>query len=241
MGKTAGMGINPTLRLRPAAKWPFRRLDRRRLPAANVYFGPIIGWPFTSSVARRKRIAINQRVADGQKRVGGGRHQSFKITPFDEWARAFFFHDHAQRGKSTSSGNYGNPRPRIPRWKRLASGVGYTWDMRGRTSSIPAGHAQRGHSQEPRPDEARPAAQDLCGCTFQSERSRREPNSKNGEGLSRPDEVPKQIKLMHQANATRILREIAQRREVGQHELAFRMLSTFPGDGSPRNAPSSPR
>lgn len=189
-----------------------------------------ISGAITGDAGPIEKIAINQRVAGAERRVGGV-GTIIKITPFDEWGRRVFTMS-TPKGPVDVIQGITEITPIYTKVEGLAAGPAFSWDMRVATSSIPRKTLSAVIRKNIDPKNADQRFK-IVRLYIQSERFKDAQEEVEGMLKDFPDltELTKQVKALHHANINRILKEIASRRDAGQHELAFNLLSNFPAEG----------
>ncbi len=178
-----------------------------------------------------ENIKIQQRVVTGRNRVAGVGSIG-KVTPWDNFGRRIVT-------MGTLRGNIQiiqGITEVTPKWTKVESLVGgtkqLTWDMRIATSSIPYSTLSKVlmNNINPKVSEQRLS---IFRLYLQAERysdARRELEQLLKDFPELAD-LKNEVKALRQLGAKRLLKEIELRSDAGQHQLAYRMLSSFPDEG----------
>jgi len=186
--------------------------------------------PAPSPAASVEKIKLPQRVpTSGNGVVGVG--PIVRVTPFDEWGRRIFTMS-TPKGSVDVIQGITEITPSYSKVEALQSGTPYVWTMRIATSSIPRETLSKIllHRIDPKnPDERLKIVRlYLQAERIQDARAELEGLIKDFPELNN---LQDQVKALHQLAAQRLLKEVELRRDAGQHQLAYSMLSSFPSDG----------
>ena len=177
-----------------------------------------------------EKIKIPQRIPTaGNGVIGVG--PIVRVTPFDEWGRRIFTMS-TPKGSVDVIQGITEITPHYTKVEALQSGTPYVWSMRIATSSIPRETLSKIllHRIDPKnPDERLK----IVRLYLQSERVQDARAELEGLIKDFPElsNLQDQVKALHQLAAQRLLKEVELRRDAGQHQLAYSMLSSFPSDG----------
>ncbi len=180
------------------------------------------------------RIKVEQRVAEGGRRVAGV-GPIIRITPWDEWGRRIFSFN-TPLGQIDVVQGITEITPTYCRVQGLQGRTPYVWDMRVATSSIPRDTLSKilMKQLELQQQTGNPIRRlDIVNLYIQSERfddARLELQAVLKDFPELAD-LQTQIKTLRQMEAQRLIKEIELRRAGVQHGLAFNMLASFPADG----------
>jgi predicted esterase len=177
-----------------------------------------------------ERIKIDQRVQESGRRVGSV-GPILSVTPFDEWGRRIFSMQ-GQRGPVHVIQGITEITPNYVRVEGMLVKNGYVWDMRLNPHSIPREKLSQILMQyiDPRDADARLRIVQLY---IQSQRYRDALVELHRVITDFPDlkHLADQADTLLQHLAQHALREIAFRKEAGQHERVNALLANFPKDG----------
>lgn len=186
----------------------------------------------TSPAVAMERIVLPGRriPTSGQRIVVVG--MPLRIEPFDEWG----YRRYSMAGPRGKTYDIVQGITEItPRWTKVEAIQGinnFIWTMYIATSSIPREQLSRilyRALDAKNPDQRlRIVRLYLQAERYQDARLELEQLLKDFPGLA---ELEQQVKVLRQLAAQRLLKEIALRREAGQHALAMTMLRQFPSEG----------
>ncbi|WP_145048915.1 peptidase [Lignipirellula cremea] len=172
-----------------------------------------------------ERIKIDQRVANGNRRVGGV-GPILRITSFDDFGRRIFSMS-GPRGRVDVIQGITEITPTYTKVEGLAAGSGLIWDMRIATSSIPRETLSKVllHQMDPENPDHRLQVVRLY---IQAERYGDAHKELAGIIEDFPELNAKkwqaELLALRQHDARRFITEIELRKAAGQHDLAIRML-----------------
>lgn len=177
------------------------------------------------------KIPITQRVAESGRRVASVGSIA-RVTPFDEWGRRTVTINTPLGSLDVIQG-ITEITPTYTKVQGLQVGQNsYVWDMRLATSSIPHDVLSKVIRKHIDPKDATLRTK-IVRLYIQANRERDAQVELEGVLKDFPDlrDLEKLNNELRQAAAQRLLDEIDQRAEAGQHQLALRMLGDFPAKG----------
>jgi len=176
------------------------------------------------------KIRIDQRVAEGGFAVNTV-GPIIDIKPFDEWGRRTFSMSGGRTGRTDVVQGITEVTPLYTRVQGLSATTSYVWDMRIATSSIP----RETLSRILRRIDPESSAHRLQIVALYIEADRIQDARVELEEVV--DDFPKlaglkdQVDTLRQIGAQRLIKEIKQRKEAGQHRMAYAMAAEFPVEG----------
>ncbi|MFV1967604.1 MAG: dienelactone hydrolase family protein [Pirellulaceae bacterium] len=177
-----------------------------------------------------ERIKIDQRVQDAGRRISSV-GPLLKVTPFDAWGRRIFSMQ-GPRGPLNIIQGITEVTPTYTRVRALLVKNGYVWDMRLNTHSIPRATLSQilTHYIDRRDSDARLRIVQLY---IQARRYRDALIELEKVMRDFPDleHLNDQADTLLQHLARQALREIAFRRDAGQHQRVSALLANFPKEG----------
>ncbi len=176
-------------------------------------------------------IRLQQRVMEQGRRIAGI-GDIVRLTPFDDWGRRLMTLAGGKTGRIDLIQGITEVTPLYYRVQGLQAGDGYVCDMRYRTSNLPREMLSRilmHHIDPANPDDRLK----IVRLYMQAERYRdaRDELEEVMRDFPELTELQRQITLLNQLSAGKLIREIELRRTAGQHQLARQMLESFPSDG----------
>ena len=175
-----------------------------------------------------ERFKIPQRVAKSGKRVGGV-GTIIHVSPWDKYGRRVFSMNVKGRGRVDIIQGITDITPRWTKAEGLQGDQPISWDMRFATSSIPRDQLTAILEQHLDPKRAENRLRVVSFYT-QAERyseARQELTAAIRE-FPHLENLKNEEKALRQLGANQLIREIQQRRQSGQHQMAFNLLSSFP-------------
>lgn len=230
VGKLASLGQNP-LNPQAAPGQPTSKLivlidDELR----RTFFSMIQTQSVVPKQTTLERIAIEQRVAKGNRRISSV-GPLIKVTPFDEWGRRVLTMNTTQGPLDVIQG-ITEVTPIYTKVEGLHSRNPYVWDMRVATSSIPRETLSQIllHQVDPKNADERLRVVRLY---IQAERYNDARQELENVLAAFPDlaDLQKQVQQLQQLAARRLIDEIKLRKDTGQHRLAYSMLEGYPAQG----------
>lgn len=178
-----------------------------------------------------EKIRLNQRVMEQGRQVAGIGHM-IRVTPFDDWGRRIMTLAGGKTGRIDLIQGITEVTPVYYRVEGLQVPNGYVCDMRYRTSTLPRETLTRilMHHIDPKNVDQR---LQIVRVYMQAERYRdaREELEQVLRDFPELTELQRQVTLLNQMSADKLIREIQLRQAAGQHELARQMLESFPAEG----------
>lgn len=201
-------------------------LRRVYVPALQVRAPGVV----PSGPKLEERIAIEQRVAVGGRRIGSV-GAIIGVEPFDEFGRRIFSLN-TNLGRTDIVQGITMVTPHYTKVEGLLGRSPIVWDMRIATSSIPRetlSRIIRNNIDVKNPDERL----SIVRLYTQSKRFRDARHELADVLEDFPDlaELKDQLRILRQLEADRAIDEIELRRDAGQHQLAYNMATHFPADG----------
>ncbi|GIW56566.1 MAG: peptidase [Nitrospiraceae bacterium] len=176
-------------------------------------------------------IRLEQRVMEQGRRIAGI-GDILRITTFDDWGRRLMTLAGGKTGRIDLVQGITEVTPLYYRVQGLQAADGYVCDMRYRTSNLPREMLSRilMHHIDPKNLDQRLK---IVRLYMQAERYRDAREELEEVLRDFPDltELKRQVTLLNQLSATKLIREIELRQQAGQHQLARQMLESFPAEG----------
>jgi len=176
----------------------------------------------------KEKIGIEQHVASDAGSRLGRMGPIVKVTPFDEFGRRTFSMM-TDKGRLDVIQGITIITPTWTKVEGLATKKPIIWDMRIATSSIPKDDLKALLARRIQPTNLEHRLK-VVRVYLQMELFQEAEKELAGVIKDFPDEqdLAKQLLSLRQLHARRIVEEIKTRRKAGQHQLAYRMLETFP-------------
>lgn len=230
VGKIASLGDDPLSPQGAAGQIKIKQIILVDDDLRRVFFSSMQTQGIVPKQTNLERIRINQRVAKSNRRVGSV-GQFSRVTEFDEWGRRIVTMGTGDGAVDIVQG-ITEVTPTYTKLEGLSARNSYVWDYRMSTSSIPRDVLSKILLRQIDPKDPDNRLR-LVRLYIQAERykdARVELESviKDFPALAN---LETQVKALYQLSARRLIKEIEQRRDAGQHRLAYAMLDRFPSEG----------